>query len=143
VGRLGDSQTVFQHLKANNFTIGDGEYDREVRLDDLVGSLELGLKRSKDHGSIVTGHNVEDVKADALNHGAGVINKIGNSGPARFLSDPRQSASVTRYFPVQTLAEQLGDVAGSAPLAMRPRNSCARRRLSFWLMGSLWLSDWC
>src|ERR1700757_3023850 len=31
--------------------------------------------------------------------------------------------------------------AGSAPLPMRPRNSCARRRLSFWLMGSVWLSD--
>ncbi len=35
--RLGDSEAVFQHLKADNFTIGDGEHDREVRLDDLAG----------------------------------------------------------------------------------------------------------
>jgi hypothetical protein len=39
---LGDRKAVFQHLKADNFTIGDGEHDREVRSDNLAGSLELG-----------------------------------------------------------------------------------------------------
>jgi len=62
-GGLGDSETVFQHLKANNFGIGDCEHDREVRFDDLAGSLKFGLKRAKDHGSIGPDQNVEDVKA--------------------------------------------------------------------------------
>ena len=39
--RLGDSEAVFQHLKADNFTIGNAEHHREVRLDDLAGWLEL------------------------------------------------------------------------------------------------------
>jgi hypothetical protein len=39
--RLGYSETVFQHLKADNLTIGNGKHDCEVRLDDLAGSLDL------------------------------------------------------------------------------------------------------
>jgi hypothetical protein len=51
--RLGDSKAVVQHLKADNFAIGDGECDRKVRLDDLAGSLDLGLERTKYHGAII------------------------------------------------------------------------------------------
>jgi hypothetical protein len=39
--------------KADNFGIGDGECDRKVRLDDLAGSLDLGLERTKYHGAII------------------------------------------------------------------------------------------
>ena len=38
--RLGNSEAVFQHLKPDNLTIGDGEHDGEVRRDDLAVSLE-------------------------------------------------------------------------------------------------------
>jgi len=55
---LGDSEAVFQHLKANNLTMGDGEHDREVRLKNLAGSLELGDERTNDYGSICAGQNV-------------------------------------------------------------------------------------
>jgi hypothetical protein len=87
--RLGDSEAVLQHLKADNFTVGDSEHDSEIRLDDFAGLLEFGHERTKDHRSIVTGQNVVDLEADALNHGARVINEIGDSGPAGFLPDPR------------------------------------------------------
>jgi hypothetical protein len=53
--RLGDSEAVFQHLKADNFTIGDSEHDREVCSDDFAGSLEFGHERAKDHCPVVTG----------------------------------------------------------------------------------------
>jgi len=35
--------------------LGDGEHDREVRLDDLAGWLEPGRERTKYHRSIVAG----------------------------------------------------------------------------------------
>ena len=59
--RLGDSEAVFQHLKAHNFTIGDGKHDCKVRLGNLAGSLELGRERAKYHCSIVAGQNVVDL----------------------------------------------------------------------------------
>src|SRR5438045_242457 len=60
--RLGDSEAVLKHLKADNFSIGDGERDGEVRLHDLAGSLELGRERTKDHCSIVGGEDIVDIK---------------------------------------------------------------------------------
>src|SRR6478672_11019112 len=56
--RLRDSEAVFQHLKADNLTIGNGEHDCEVRLDSLAGFLEPGRERTKDDCSIVASENV-------------------------------------------------------------------------------------
>lgn len=81
-GRLGDGEAVFEHLKADNFTIGDGEDDREVCVDDFGGALDFGHEGAKYHGSIVVGEDVADLEADPLEHGARVIDEIGDGGPA-------------------------------------------------------------
>src|SRR5437016_13962632 len=52
---LGDSEAVFQHLKTDNLTIGDGEHDGEGRLNNFAGSLEFGRERTKNHCSVVAG----------------------------------------------------------------------------------------
>src|SRR6266446_1820479 len=60
--RLGDSEAVFQHLKPDNLTFGDGEHDGKVRRDDLAVSLEFRRERTKYHGSVVAGQNVVNLK---------------------------------------------------------------------------------
>jgi hypothetical protein len=45
--RFGESEAVFQHLKADDFTFGNDEHDGRFRLDDLAGSLELGHEATK------------------------------------------------------------------------------------------------
>jgi hypothetical protein len=60
VCHLGDSEAASQHLEAYNSTIGDSEYDRDVRIAD---SLELERDRVKYNCSIVAGQNVVDLKA--------------------------------------------------------------------------------
>ena len=131
MSRLGDSETVFQHLKAYNFAIGDREHDREVRLDDLARSLEFGLERAKDHGRLVAGQNIEDVKADALNQARESLTK----SVIAALPDFRPIHGRTPVSPAishSTLSlNNLAISAGSVPLPMLPRNSWARRRLSF------------
>ena len=42
--RLRDSEARFQHREADNFTIRDGEHDREIRFDELAVALELGCE---------------------------------------------------------------------------------------------------
>src|SRR5436190_705088 len=108
--RLGDREAVFQHLKADDFTIGDGEHNGKVRFDNLPGSLQLGRERTKDHCSIVAAQNVEDIEAEPLDHSTRVTNEINDRGPAGFFSDPGQNSSIACYFPLQILAEQLGDL---------------------------------
>jgi hypothetical protein len=129
--RLGDGEAVFQHLKADNFTIGDAEHDREVRLDDLAGSLKFGRERTKDHWSITTGQNVVDLKGDPLDHGTRFINEVGEGAPAGLRpiqgKTPVSPAISHSRFSLNSLAIS----AGSAPLPMRPRNSWARCKALF------------
>ncbi len=49
-------------------------------------------------------------EADPLDHGARVINEIGDGGPAGLLPDPGQNAGIARYLPLHILAKQLGDL---------------------------------
>src|SRR5882762_11424839 len=69
---LGDSEAVFQHLKPDNLTIGDGEHDGEVRHDDLAVSFEFRRERTKYYCSVVAGQNIVNLEADPLDHGARV-----------------------------------------------------------------------
>src|SRR6266550_8798531 len=85
---LGDGEAVFQHLKADNFTVTDGENDRKVSFDDLAVPLELGRERTQDHSSFLAGQNLVDLEADPLNHGARAIDKIGDGAPAGLFPNP-------------------------------------------------------
>src|SRR5258706_11448536 len=108
--RLRDGEAVFQHLKTDDCAISDGEHDREVRLDDLAGSLELGRERTEDHCSIVAGQNVVDLEADPFNHGARVSDEVGDGGPAGPFPNPRQNTAVAWDVPLHIFAEQLVDL---------------------------------
>jgi len=107
---LGDSEAVSQHLETNDFTAGDGEHNRKVRLDDLAGSLEVGRERTKDHRSILTRQNVVNLEADSLDHGARTVDDIGDRGPAGLFSDLGQNAGIARDFPLHVFSEQVGDL---------------------------------
>src|SRR5438445_405525 len=88
---LGDGEAVFQHLKADNFAVTDGENDRKVGFDDLAVSLELGRERTQDHSSFLAGKSLVDIEADPLNHGTRVIDKIGDGAPAGLLPDRKST----------------------------------------------------
>ena len=86
---MGDSKAVFQHLKADNFTVSDGEHDREACFDDLAGSFELRCEGTNDDCSFVAGQNVVNLETDPLDHGARVTHEVGDGGSAGFVADPR------------------------------------------------------
>ena|SRR5205823_4728207 len=81
---LRDSEAVFQHLKPDNLTIGDGE----VRRDDIAASLEFRRERTKYRCSFVAGQNVVNLKGDSIDHGPRITNEICDGGSSGFVADP-------------------------------------------------------
>src|SRR5882672_10589064 len=84
--RLRNGEAIFQHLKADNLIVGDGDHDGEVRFDNLSISSEPGRERAKNYCPFVVGQNVVNLEANSLNHRARIIDKISDGGSADIFS---------------------------------------------------------
>jgi hypothetical protein len=61
---------------------------------------------------LITGQDVLDLKAYALNHGSTVANKIGHSIAAFLMPDPREDAVITRNPPIEVWCTESSDLLG-------------------------------